>query len=715
MTSNCTGIINLRYQDGSEGSASNPAKYNNQDYVQLKDNHLRRRRPFVDYSFPPNDRSLGNIEIPSHVQVEWLRPSEILKAQNKSEEPVFCSKGASRFDFGQGSIGNCWFLAAIGSLTFQKTLMAQVVPMDQSFNNYAGIFHFRFWHFGKWVDVVIDDLLPTANKQLLFVHCKGGNEFWVPLLEKAYAKLCGTYADMNAGLPSEACKDFSGGVNMSYDLQQEHTSGHDEELWLRLTRATGCKSMICCGTPSKGGRIVNTVAHTGLVDAHAYTVTGVTEVTYYGSKVRLVRVMNPWGKQEWTGKWNDKSDMWDRVNPEDREKCFNREDGEFWMELEDFCRYFDLLSMCCENPNFIDGDLTCQWKCMTYDGSWVAGRSSGGNVNSSSFYTNPQYRVQVDIIDRQEKDDQNIMISLMQKPQQENRKDRRLFATGLTIYKIPAGTRQGRLRSSFFRKNRPLNAQVYSYTRDLVQLYSLQPGEYVIIPSTSGTNNTADFVMSVYTKAEAKITPHHGDEDDHDHEHEEEEEEAKEEEEDADLILPEIPDKDKDDSNDRDPIRAIFRRYCDQRDELRPRQLQRLLADKFPHGTRNGFTLETCRSMIAIVDLDQRMTMTFKEFSILWKKITEYKKIFHSSDLNRGGTLSQYELQKAVTAAGMDVTDGMVMLMMFRYSGFSTTSLEEFIILMLHLDKTTSVFKDKSTDGVIHLTWEEWSNFSLYN
>lgn len=51
------------------------------------------------------------------------------------------------------------------------------------------------------------------------------------------------------------------------------------------------------------------------------------------------------------------------------------------MELEDFCHYFMIVSICCENPNFIDGDLTCQWKCMIYDGSWVAGRSAGGNVS----------------------------------------------------------------------------------------------------------------------------------------------------------------------------------------------------------------------------------------------------------------------------------------------------------------------------------------------
>jgi hypothetical protein len=66
-----------------------------------------------------------------------------------------------------------------------------------------GIYVFRFFVDNDWKYVIIDDKLPclknTRKPKLIFASCEERNEFWVPLLEKAYAKLYGTYEALISG------------------------------------------------------------------------------------------------------------------------------------------------------------------------------------------------------------------------------------------------------------------------------------------------------------------------------------------------------------------------------------------------------------------------------------------------------------------------------------------------------------------------------------
>lgn len=105
-------------------------------------------------------------------------------------DPQFFTSGVSRSDVAQGRIRNCWFVAAVAALTDAKKLFYHVVPSEQGFDKglYCGMFRFNFWRFGEWIEVIIDDFLPTYNGKLYYAHSNDPREFWSALLEKAYAK-----------------------------------------------------------------------------------------------------------------------------------------------------------------------------------------------------------------------------------------------------------------------------------------------------------------------------------------------------------------------------------------------------------------------------------------------------------------------------------------------------------------------------------------------
>ena len=57
----------------------------------------------------------------------------------------------------------------------------------------------------------------------MYGHCADPAEFWVPLMEKAYAKLHGSFESLNGGSMAEALVDLTGGCSEKYNLRSPET------------------------------------------------------------------------------------------------------------------------------------------------------------------------------------------------------------------------------------------------------------------------------------------------------------------------------------------------------------------------------------------------------------------------------------------------------------------------------------------------------------
>lgn len=499
--------------------------FKDQDYNELIGNYSSDNL-FEDPEFEASDYSLYYSKSPP-AGIIWCRPNEVF------DSPEFISDGINRTDMNQGAIGNCWFIAGVVGIMQSPKLLRKVVPQDQSFgDNYTGMFHFRFWLHGDWVDVVIDDRLPvyeSTGKLVFASNTERPQEMWAPLLEKAYAKLYGNYENLEAGLTTDALIDMSAGLKEDFSIKKM-TDDEREGLWRILFQAFHKNSIMGCSIHAdprvREARLAN-----GLVRGHAYTITKLAVLSSCGD-ARILRMRNPWGGSvEWKGEWSDSSRAWDSVSDEEKEECgYDQEaDGEFWMSFEDFLANWHSVEIChlsaesfSEEIEEADDFSTFSWrklasdgenwKCTNHHSSWVTGSTAGGcgNGNLAKFWQNPQFIVSVCDVDADDCENSSTMIiALMQK----DARLKRMEAAGtdqaesiqFRLYKISddvdlEDTKSTSIRLYANQLNRIGSSGSYINSREVTKRFKVEPGNYVIIPSTFEDDRDCDFLLRIFTE-----------------------------------------------------------------------------------------------------------------------------------------------------------------------------------------------------------------------
>ena len=76
----------------------------------------------------------------------------------------------------------------------------------------------KFWRGNAWRVVVVDDYIPCGDDGLpCFANLSADScEFWPLIVEKAYAKLNGSYEAIISGKENQALQDLTGGGGANY-------------------------------------------------------------------------------------------------------------------------------------------------------------------------------------------------------------------------------------------------------------------------------------------------------------------------------------------------------------------------------------------------------------------------------------------------------------------------------------------------------------------
>uniref|UniRef100_A0A673BKH5 Calpain-3 n=1 Tax=Sphaeramia orbicularis TaxID=375764 RepID=A0A673BKH5_9TELE len=675
-------------------------------FLELRDKYVKQNVVFEDPMFPASDASLFySRKFP--MKFEWKRPSEIC------ENPQFIIDGANRTDICQGELGDCWLLAAIACLTLNEKLLYRVIPPDQSFTeNYAGIFHFQFWRYGEWVDVIVDDQIPTNKNQLVFTKSFRKNEFWSALLEKAYAKLHGSYEALKGGNTLEAMEDFTGGVTEFFELSEA-----PKELFMIMKKAMQRGSLMGCSIDVFSASEMESRTDQGLIRGHAYSIIALEECDENGkdTKIRLIRLRNPWGFVLWKGPWCANSKEWSTISIADRENLKKQtiEQSEFWMSFNDFKRNFTKLEICNLTPDTLQGDERLSWTVSVNQGRWVRGSSAGGCRNfPDTFWTNPQYRLQLFEQDDDSEDGEvlcTVVVALMQKGRRMQRNQGARYLTiGFSIYEVlnmMRGENQHLQKDFFLYTASKAKCKTYINLREVTERFRLPPGEYVIIPSTFEPHQDGEFILRpiVFVSDRARANK----EIEHDGIQGEKRKKRKRK-----------PYLEEEETEEEKQFRAIYKQIAGDDMQVCANELKTIMKNvlsKHNEIKTEGFSLETCRSMIALMDTDGTGKLNLQEFKHLWKKIKQWQVIFKRYDKNKSCSISSFEMRNAVNDAGFHLNKQLYDIIAMRYADeHLNIDFDSYICCFVRLEGMFRAFNafDKDGDGIIKLnvlevTWFE--------
>lgn len=360
---------------------------------EVYDTLISKSDSYKDSAFMPTLNSLLGInleksdsdiedELERFEDIEWSHADQIMHIS----KGIISANQFSPGDIVQGKLGDCYFLSALSSIAVYPKIVAELfyfvdieklqeqilLGQEINFNNEEEIssyiielkvgdshdlceeiillnnFYKKYFDklqmyfvklriHGEWTYLSLDPFFPTLQSQLIFAT-SASNDLWVPIIEKAWAKVLGGYYKTPLGSPAEGLLSLS---NFPCTVCTHKNFEKSSELWRALPPPVNKSEFVLSSIIQLKGKKSTMYSNLGLITNHCYGVLGYYEVINSRKTYRLILLRNPHGTQNYSGMFGDSDSIW--ASKELKEKVgFNiKDNGSFFMCFEDYFKLFD--------------------------------------------------------------------------------------------------------------------------------------------------------------------------------------------------------------------------------------------------------------------------------------------------------------------------------------------------------------------------------------
>ena len=285
---------------------------------------------FTDLDFPASMTSVAGSSNTAYSSepAQWRRftelwPNELVPPPAGTPVGTVVQQGST--------LGDCWLLSSLAALAARQPAIVRGMFAPTTAEDWAaGRVRVRLCPNGWWREVVLDTLLPCdASGRPLFCGTSGAG--WAALVEKAFAKLHGSYAALEGGRSIEALVDLTGGVCEQLRLTDEGAEAQSL-LGTSLKKAYEQRALMCC---TRRGRTKGEPDDAPHIPAnHAYAI---VEVSNQPAGLS-VRIRDPAAVKPGGGDGAAAGGADEDVGEVDA--------GDAWCRLEVFLKLFDKVLLC---------------------------------------------------------------------------------------------------------------------------------------------------------------------------------------------------------------------------------------------------------------------------------------------------------------------------------------------------------------------------------